>query len=66
VECIQLFDLFALPVENSLIDGVWHAVVDELGEDETVTTRIEHFESVEGEWEEVTDIRIACEDCIDV
>lgn len=66
MEGVQLLDLASLAVQHPLVDGVGHAVVDELGQDQAVAARIEHLEGVEGEGQEVANIGIAGEDCVDV
>lgn len=66
VESIQLLDLLSGLVQNTFIDGVRHAVVDQLGEDQAVLALIEHLERVGGEGQEVSNVRIAGQDGIDV
>ena len=48
LECIGSLSAFA-DVEHALVDRVWHRIVDELAEDETVTTFVEELESVGGD-----------------
>lgn len=66
VESVQLLDLLTGLVEDTLIDGVWDAVVDQLGQDQAVLALVEHLEGIGGEGQEVADVGIAGQDGIDV
>lgn len=66
VESIQLFDLLPGLIENTFIDSIRHAVVDQLGEDQTVLALVEHLERVSGEGQEVSNVRIAGQNGIDM
>ena len=66
VEIVQLLDLLARLVQDTLVDCVGHAVVDELGQHETVLALVEHLEGIGGEGQAVADVRIASEHSIDV
>jgi hypothetical protein len=66
VEIVQLLDLLARLVQDTLVDCVWHAVVDELGQHETILALVEHLEGVSGEGQTVADVRVASEHSIDV
>jgi hypothetical protein len=66
VEVVQRLDLLARLVQHTLVDGVGHAVVDELGEHEPVLALVEHLERVRGERQTVANVGVAREDGIDV
>ena len=66
VESIQRLDLLADPVQHTLIDGVRHAVVDELGQYEAVFARIEHLECVKWERKKMANIRVSGKHRVDV
>lgn len=66
MECIQLLYLLARPIQDSLVDGVRHAVVDEFREHQAVLARIKHLERVEREGKEVPDVWVASKHGIDV
>jgi hypothetical protein len=66
LERIQSLDLLPRSIEDSLIDGIRHAVVDELCEDKPVLAFVEHLESVGGKWKTLANVRITSEDRIDV
>lgn len=66
VEVVQLLDLPAGLVQDTLVDCVGHAVVDELGQHETVLALVEHLKGVGGEGQAVANVRVAGEDGIDV
>jgi hypothetical protein len=66
VEIVQLLDLLARLVQDTLVDCVRHAVVDELGQHETILALVEHLEGVGGEGQAVADVRVASEHSIDV
>ena len=66
VESVQSLDLLSWSVQHTLIDGIWHGVVDQLGENKSVLAVVEHLEGVGWEWEQVPNIWVACEDGIDV
>ena len=66
VEVVQRLDLLARLVQNTLIDCVWYAVVDQLGQHKTVLALVEHLESVGGEGQAVADVWVASENGIDM
>ena len=66
MEGIKLGGLFARPVQNTLINSVRHAVVDEFGQHETVLALVEHFKGIRWEGQAMPDVRITTEDGIDV
>jgi hypothetical protein len=66
VEVVQRLDLLAGLVQNTLVDCVRYAVVDQLRQYETVLALIEHLEGIGGEGQAVADIWVAGEDSIDV
>ena len=66
VEGVQCLDLLADSVEDTLVDGVRYAVVDELGQDQTVLAVVEHLEGVGVERQQVADIGVSRENSIDV
>lgn len=66
LESIEVLCLLSGHVHDSLVDGVGHAVVDELGKDETVLALVEHLESVSGEGQPRANVRVTGEDSIDV
>lgn len=49
LEGIKVLRFLSRNVHYSLVDGVWHAVVDKLGEDKTILALVEHFEGVSRE-----------------
>jgi len=66
VEGIEGLDLAARHVQDTLVDGVGDAVVDELGEDQTILALVEHLKGIGREGEAAVNVGIACEDGIDV
>lgn len=66
VESIQLLQLLSNPVQYTLINGIWNTVVDELRENETIFTLVEHLERIRGEGKEAADIRVSRKDGVDV
>lgn len=66
VEVVQRLDLLARLVQDTLVDCVRYAVVDQLGQHETVLARIKHLEGVGGEGQAVANVWVAREDGIDV
>jgi hypothetical protein len=66
VEGVQSLDFLARSVQYTLVDGVGHAVIDQLGQHQAVLAVVEHFECVDGEGEEVSNIGIAGKHSIDV
>lgn len=66
VEGIERLDLLSGLVHDTLVDGVGHTVVDELGQDEAVLALVEHFKGVEGERQFVANVGVAGENGINV
>ena len=66
VEVVQLLDLFARLVENTLVDCVGYAVVDQLRQHETILALIEHLEGVGREGQAVANVWVAGKDGIDM
>lgn len=66
MERIQLLDLLSRPVQHTLVNGVWNAVVDEFGQNQSVFTLVEHLEGVSRERKKVPDVRVTRKDCIDM
>ena len=66
LEGVERLGLPASHVQHTLVDGVGHAVVDELGQNEAVLALVEHLERVGGEREAGANIRVAGKDGVDV
>jgi len=66
MEVVQRLDFFAGLVQNTLVNGIWYAVVDELGQDETIFAGIEHLECVGREGQAVANVWIASKDSVDM
>lgn len=66
VEIVQSLDLLSWSVQNTLINGIWHTIVDQLGEHESVLAMVEHLEGVCWERQQVPDIWVSCQNGIDV
>lgn len=66
LECVEGLGLLAGHVENSLVDGVGDAVVDELRQDQAVFAVVEHLEGIGREGQATANIGIAGQDGIDV
>ena len=66
VEGVQCLDLLADSVQDTLVDGVRYAVVDELGQDQTVLAVVKHLKGVGIERQQVADIGVSRENSIDV
>ena len=66
VECIQGLDLFSRLIQNTLINGIWDTVVDQLCQDQAIFAFIEHFERVGGKREGISYIWVASKNSIDV
>lgn len=66
VEVVQRLDLLAGLVQDTLVDCVRHAVVDQFRQHETVLALVEHLEGIGGERQAVANIWVAGEDGIDV
>jgi hypothetical protein len=66
VKGVERLDLLALPVQHALVNGVGHAVVDQLAQHQPVLALVEHLEGVGREGQAVADVRVACEHGIDV
>ena len=61
-----MLDLLSSLVQNTLIDGVRHAVVDQLRQNQTILALVEHLECIGREGQEVANIRVSGKDSIDV
>lgn len=66
VESVQLLDLLASLVQDTLINSIRYAVIDQLGQDQTVLALVEHLEGISREGQQVANIGIAGQDSIDV
>lgn len=66
MEGVERLDLLAGPVEDALVDGIRHAVVDELAQDQPVLALVKHLKGVGRERQTVADVWVAGEDGIDV
>lgn len=66
MEGIEALDLLSRPVQNSLVDGVGDTVVDELGEDETVLTLVEHLKGIGREGQAIANVGVASQDGVDM
>lgn len=66
VEGVQSLDLLADSVEDTFVDGVRYAVVDELGQDQTVLAVVEHLKGVGVERQQAANIGVAGKNSIDV
>jgi len=66
LEGVEIFCLLAGQVENSLVNGIRDAVIDQLGEYQAILTVIKHFECIGGEGEATAEIRIAGENGVDM
>lgn len=66
VEGVQGLDLLAGAVEDTLIDRVRNAVVDQLGKYQAVFTLVEHLKGIGREGQHAANVRVAGEDSIDV
>lgn len=66
VESIQFLDFLSSLVQNTLINGIRHAVIDQLCQNKTILALVEHFESIGREGQKLADVRVAGQNCIDV
>jgi hypothetical protein len=66
LESIQLLGFLPGSVQNTLVNSIRHAVINELREYQAILTFIKHLKSIRWEGEKMSDIRIAGEDSIDV
>jgi len=66
MEVVQCLDFLAGSIHNTLVNGIRYTVIDQLGQHETVLTMIEHLEGIGGEREQVSNIRVAGKNRIDV
>lgn len=66
MEVVQRLDLLAGLVQHTLINGIWYAVVDELGQHKTVFAGIEHLECVGGEGQAIANVWVTSEDRVDM
>lgn len=66
LESIEVLGLLTRQVEDSLIDSVWDAVVDELGKDQPILAVVKHLERIGGEGEARAKIWVASENGVDV
>lgn len=66
VKRIQRFDFLAYPIQNPLIDGVRHAVIDQFGQHQAVLALVKHLKGIRWKRESTADIRIPGQHGIDV
>ena len=66
---LEVVEVLGLPpgnVEDTLVNGIRYAVVDELRQDQAVLAIVEHLKSVGGEGEAAPDVGVAGQNGIDV
>jgi len=63
---IQLSDILAGPIQNTLIDCIRYTVVDEFCKHQAVLAMIKHLKGVRGKRQQVTNVRIAGKNSINV
>ena len=66
VKCIQSLDFLPRPVQYTLINRIWYAVIYELCQHQPIFAVVEHLEGVGREWQPVADVWISSQYRIDV
>ena len=66
VEGVQSLDLLPGPIQYTLVNCIWHTIIDELRQHQPIFAVVEHFEGVGSEWQAVSDIWISSQHRIDV
>lgn len=66
VKCVQSLDFLPRPVQYTLINRIWHAVIYELRQHQAVFAVVEHLKGVGGERQPVSDVWISSQHRIDV
>lgn len=66
LERVEGLGLLAGHVQYTLIDGIGNAVVDELGQNQTILALVEHLEGVGRERQAAADVAVARKNSVDV
>jgi hypothetical protein len=66
VESVQLLDLLAGLVQNTLINSIGNTVIDQLGEHQTILALVEHLECIGREGQEVANVGVTGQNSVDM